>query len=474
MQPAAPGSDVRTIAARRALVSAGPAGSSARSQGHGSTPARLYTPRGGSSARAGARLTVLAGLLAVVVLCTAAPAQATITHPYTGVSLGPGGVGSGSFGEVQGVTFDQSSGDVLVYDDAAGGRIYKFNAAGAPVDFSSTGTNVIGGVGTTPFGQRESELAVDESSGPDAGDIYLANSTHVGIYSKTGASLGELTGAETCGVAVDPSGNVYVGEYGGGVHRYAPVTNPVKNADETGSIAGLSGICNVAVDSAGDVYVARYGGGVNKYDAMQFGSLSPSGTLVDNNGYSLAVDQASGEVFVDEQARLSQYDGSEEPPALQGTSGAAGAGALKESVGVGVDHASGKLYVGNGGAVEIFGPGEEVPGVSTGGATGVSGSSGTLHGIVEPANQEVTSCVFEYGTQASVLDQQQPCTPSTPYTGSTKVEVSATIAGLSTATQYYYRVTIATASETLSGSEASFTTTGPAISEESIQGVGES
>jgi hypothetical protein len=473
MRPAAPGTDVHPTSINRDPAVANPAMTDGRALKAARTPARLCTPRR-VPVPAISRLAGLVGLLAAFALVTGAPAGAAVTHPYTGVSFGPGGVGSGTFGDVQGVTFDQSSGDVLVYDDAAGGRIYKFDAAGVPVDFSSTGTNVIEGVGTTPFGERESELAVDESSGPDAGDIYLANSTHVGIYSETGASLGELTGAETCGVAVDPSGYVYVGEYGGGVHRYAPVANPVENADENGSIAGLSGICNVAVDSAGDVYVARYGGGVNKYDAMQFGSLSASGTLVDENGYSLAVDQASGEVFVDEQARLSQYDGSEEPPALHGTSGASGAGALGQSFGVGVDHESGELYAGDHEVVEIFGAGEEVPGASTGAATDVSGTSATLHGSVEPGGHEVTSCVFEYGSKAGALTQQQACTPSTPYSGSAKVEVSATITGLNTGTPYHYRVTIATASETLSGGETSFKTTGPIVSGESFHGVGES
>jgi hypothetical protein len=412
---------------------------------------------------------LLAALFLVLFALLAAGAQASTTHPYL-ASFGPGGVGSGSFGDVAGVTVEQSSGDVFVYDKAEGGRVYKFDENGEPVDFSSTSTNVIEGVGSA--GEDEEEIAVDDSSGPDAGDIYVANNSTVQIYSESGAFLGELSGGEMCGVAVDSSGNVYVGVYPRTVRRYAPSANPVTNADEDGSIGGLPGICNIAVDGAGDLYTARYGGGVSKYDALQFGSLSASGTPVDDGGRTLAVDQTSGEVFIDEVERLSQYDGSVEPPALQGTSGASGAGALSESFGVGVDHASGELYAGDGEAVEIFGPGEGVTEASTGSATDLSPSSATLHGIVE-AGKEVTSCEFEYGTTAGALDQQQACTPSAPYTAGSRVEAAATITGLSATTVYDYRITVESASETLSGNEASFRTTGPpAVSEESFHGIG--
>jgi hypothetical protein len=422
----------------------------------------------------GMLLTALSLALFALPSLIAPAAQASISHPYTGVSFGPGGVGSGTFGDVQGVSVEQASGDVFVFDNAEGGRIYKFDSTGAPVDFSSTGTNVIENVGATAL-EGEAEIAVDGSSSPDAGDIYIAHSSGVGVYAASGAFLGELvTGGEMCGVAVDSSGNVYVGEYPETVRRYAPSANPVTSADEDSSMHGLPAICNIAVDSAGDVYAARYGEGVSKYDALQFGSLSASGTPVDQSGRTLAVDPTSDEVFVDRQSSISQYDGSVEPPAPQGSSGASGAGALSSSYGVGVDHASGKLYVGDGQVVEIFAAGEESLGVSTGAATTVSSSTATLHGSVVPAGNEVISCVFEYGTEAKALTQQQPCTPSTPYTGSAHVEVSTVITGLANATTYHYRVTIATASETLSGGEASFKTTGPVVSEESFHGVGES
>ncbi len=422
-------------------------------------PSRFGKPR----RRPAVRLAVMAGLVAVLALCAGAPAQAAITHPYTGTSFGSSGVGT-SFGNAIGVTVEQSSGDVFVLDAGAGGLVYKFNAAGEPVNFSASGTNGIAGVGSS--NGSEEEIAVDSSGGPAAGDIYVANNSVVRIYAASGAFLGELSGGEMCGVAVDPSGKVYVGIYPETVRRYTPTSNTVTNADETESMRGLSGVCNIAVDAGGAVYAATYSGGVNKYDALQFGSLAASGELVDGAGRTLAVDPTSGDVFIDEVNQVAQYEGSAEPPTRLGVSGSSGAGGLSASFGVGVDHTSDEVYAANGETVEIFGPGVVVAAASTEAATGLTSSEATLHGTVEPAGTEVTGCVFEYGTEAGALSQSTPCEPATPYTGSTPVAASAHLNGLNPGTRYSYRIVATGASGAVSGTEDSFSTTGPRISNE--------
>jgi hypothetical protein len=409
-------------------------------------------------------------LFMLLLLSIDAPAQAATTHPYTGVSFGPGGVASGSFERAVGVAVQQSTGDVFVLEGGSGGRVYKFDATGEPVDFSSSGTNVIEEVG--PAGGSEAEIAVDNSAGPDAGDIYVANNSVVKIYAASGASLGELSGGEMCGVAVDPSGNVYVGIYPETVRRYKPAANPVTNADETSSMAGLGGICNVAADSAGDVYTARYSGEVTKYDALQFGSMTASGTVVDTHGRTLAVDPVSGEVLIDEVERIAQYDGTTEPPERQGTTGGSGTGALTNSFGVAVNHASDDVYAAEGGKVEIFGPSAIQPGAKTGATSEVSSSGTTLHGTVEPGGTEVTGCTFEYGTKSSELTQVAACEPAPPYTGNTPVAVTAHVSGLSSGTTYHYRLSAKNASVEVSGEEASLKTLGSTISDESFHGVG--
>ena len=77
----------------------------------------------------------------------------------------------GSFSNVQGAATD-ASGDVYVFD-AGTATIDKFDAVGNPVNFAATGTNEI--TGAFGAGPSENEIAVDNSTGPTAGDIYIAN-----------------------------------------------------------------------------------------------------------------------------------------------------------------------------------------------------------------------------------------------------------------------------------------------------------
>jgi hypothetical protein len=450
MSPAAPSIDDRTSATpgvRKSSLSAAP---SRQIAGRVSTPARFCTPRGYA-------LAIVLALLAVA--GAAASAQAAITHFYTGTSFGPGGVGSGSFRQVEGVTVDQHNGDVLVFDNSQGGSIYKFDAAGAPVDFSSSGSNSIESIGSGSNG--EEQIAIDESSGPDAGDIYVANNTAVKIYAESGAYLGELNGGEMCGVAVDANGNVYVGIYPETVKRYAPVANPVTNGAEAGSMGGLHGVCNIALDSADDIYAANWSGGIYEYEALQFGSPSATGTLVDEYGKTLAIDASGKELLVDQVDQISQYDATFEPPSLRGATGASGEGALSGSFGVAANHASGKLYVGDETRVELFGPGTVVASASVEAATSVSSSAATLHGAVEPAGTEVTKCVFDYGTEAGALNLAAPCEPATPYTGTAPIAVAAPLTGLKPGTTYHYRIAASGPAGTVYSAEQALGTTGP-------------
>jgi hypothetical protein len=78
----------------------------------------------------------------------------------------------GSFANVESIAVDSSTGDLYVYDASEGGKVYRFDAAGNPVEFASTGSNAISGVGTSPYGGAgEVQVAVDSSAGVSKGDI---------------------------------------------------------------------------------------------------------------------------------------------------------------------------------------------------------------------------------------------------------------------------------------------------------------
>jgi hypothetical protein len=421
----------------------------------------------------------LAGLAGLGVLgCglsfSAAAAQAELTHNFLG-SFGVAGPGSGAFSQPQGVAVDQSTGDVYVYDiESSEPFIYKFSPAGEPENFSALGTNVIKGSGGTSGG-GVSQIAVDSSSGPTKGDIYVRENGHVTVYGENGDQLGELNSeveadggpwGYVCGVAVDPAGNVYVGLFEGYVDKYAPSGNPVSNSDYVSSLAGLpEGSCDLAADSEGNVYVDTLEGGraVTKYEVPQFGSPAAIGKVIDEHGTAVAVDPAASNdgLYVDEGSDIAQYDSSGD---LLGKFGASGAGVLSgASNGVAVSHSSGSVYVSDpeeefgGGTVNIYGPAVPIADVKTE-PPSKRGENGTvtLNGVVNPEGLPVSSCEFEYGTQAENYEHTAECSPA-PGSGNAPVAVSAALSGLAAGITYHYRLGATDANGTNYGKDVAIT-----------------
>jgi hypothetical protein len=408
----------------------------------------------------GARRVVVRSLvLCAVGLCSVwcGSASAKILHPYLS--------SFGAFGAtVEGVAVDQSSGDVYVYDSSAG-AIDKFDASGAPVEFTASKTSQITGVPGS--GNAEGELAVDNSAGPAKGDIYVSHggTTNVLIYSEAGSQIGELTQeagvpwGEACGVGVDQAGAVYVGIYAGEVNKYVPKANPVTNADYSSSIGGASNPCNLAVDSAGDVFAATWSEGpVERYEASQFGLLSATGSVVDATGSSLAVDGKSDEVFVDEHNQISQFGPKGEPfeePVM--TFAGSGEGAIGGSYGIAVDETNGNVYASDGkGKISVFGPATNLPTVLTGSASGVTHTEASLTGSVNPEGVTVTACRFEYGT-TTAYSQTLPC-PTSPGAGNQAVDETVVPMGLQAGTEYHYRLAVSTAAGESTGADRTFKT----------------
>lgn len=408
----------------------------------------------------------------VLMTCWCAPAMAGVTHPFL--------FSFGSFTNVQGVAVDQSTGDVYVLDTGVGGgSLLKFDAAGNPLKFTGLPGEPLSVTGLGGGNGSENELAVDSSSGPAKGDIYVAVSTSNGeqidIISSDGESLGALSEStapwgETCGVAVDPSGNVYVGIYGGYIDKYVPTANPVTNGDYASSIVGADEPCNLAADATGNVFTSRYGGGpVERYEASLFGQLSASGSIVDTAGSTLAVDPADNHVYVDAAGEVSEFGANGEPFETPLTVfGHAGS----KSYGVAVNETSDEVYVSNGnGEISVYGADQILPDTSIQTPTAPSGESATLNGTVNPEGLPVSSCRFEYGTQAGTLAGTLPCSPS-PGSGSTPVPVSALLTGLEPGTVYHYRLTATNASGASESGESTFTTLGPKVLNESFSNVG--
>ncbi len=83
-------------------------------------------------------------------------------------------------------------------------------------------------------------------------------------------------------------------------------------------------------------------------------------------------------------------------------------------------------------------------------------TSATLNARVNPDGQNVTECAFEYGTSTK-YGSKAPC-KSLPGSGTSPVEVSAKITGLTPNTEYHFRVVTKSAGGTIEGVDVTFKT----------------
>ena len=158
-----------------------------------------------------------------------------------------------------------------------------------------------------------------------------------------------------CGLAVDSASNLYVSDYyhdqvlvfgaGGGFKTR------IHDVDPSGAPCGL------AVDSAGNVYVNEYHAGVNKFAPATFPpaantAYSFKGSVDPGPATGVAVDLASGNVFVDRRAYVAEYDVSSAPVLFEGNPVKVGFGTLGDSYGVAVSTfpaTAGRVYVADAG-----------------------------------------------------------------------------------------------------------------------------
>ena len=199
--------------------------------------------------------------------------------------------GSGAYGSVDGqgtaasfsMPFDVAvdrSGNVYVAD-YSGNTIRKILPTGLVTTLAGSGASgSTNGTGTAASFSRPAAVAVDGSGNvyvADAGDNTIRKITPAGEVTTLagsgvrGSANGTGTAAsfsEPFGVAVDGSGNVYVGEYGNNAIRKITPAGEVTTlagsggagaADGMGTAASFNGPQGVAVDGSGNVYVADIG-----------------------------------------------------------------------------------------------------------------------------------------------------------------------------------------------------------------------
>ena len=431
-------------------------------------------PGASSLSRLGIPVGVFVAVLAIMAL-VAMPAGAAKTHLFKEVF---GSAAQPSFSSVRGIAIDQSSGNVLVMEGASG-TIKRYAPDGTPANFAALGSNEIDGTGPgdeTPqnglafAGSAESQIAIDNSGGATSGNIYVTQSSPnlINIFSASGAYLGQLTAAgatpfaEACGVAVDPTGAVYVGDYSAGIHKFVPAANPPLNTDHTATFTTVDNPCVLAAgagSTAGSLFATQFGGGISKLD-------SSSGTVgyvvLSDNSRGLALDPASGHLYAVTGSAIKEFDAS----GASSVTTVSNVALVGEALSVAVRGATGDLYVAPSASnnLEVFGPTVTVPDVSTGAASSVAETTATLNGAVNPDGVELEECFFEYGATES-YGQTAQCSESvgTIGAGSSPVSVHVDVSGLAAGTVYHYRLVASNDNGLVTGGDETVQTAGPTI-----------
>jgi DNA-binding beta-propeller fold protein YncE/Tol biopolymer transport system component len=417
-------------------------------------------------------LCAAAGVFTVI----SAPALAVETHPLV-KTFG----GAASISGANGIAIAPTSGDLYVSDPGNDVVEKLVPATGALVSsFGDTTPSADGRLAGTE--SKEGSFAGTQAVASDAssGDLYVVDSGHglvlkfdqagkllkgfgeEGQIGVAAVPLGTPGSSDTgnpfqpWAVAVDPvSGDVYVADISNStVDKFDANGKFISQIDVSGTVPGPSG---VAVDASGNVYVAG-SGSVEEYDSAgaDQGPLDQSGS-----DQGVGVEEASGDVYLAQGSRIAQFSAGSNV----GSFGQAGAPRLSNGNAVAVGGGE-AIFVADNGAPESelaifeFGPAETTtaPEATIDAPSAVTTGSAHLAGTVDPNGRD-TTWHFEISTDKanwSPVGSDQDAG-----SGSSPVEVSADATGLQPSIQYFVRLVANNQLDpVLDSEEQTFTTPG--------------
>jgi hypothetical protein len=468
---------------------------------------RFRTGRGrrplGSQSIRGPIIASLCALIGALAL-GAVPAQALNTHVFS-TSFGSSGSGAGQVSSPAGVAVNSVTHDVYVAD-SGNLRVDEFSSSGTFIRawgwgvadglpaFETCTLVCQAGISGSGAGQFTTPkwIAVDNSKGASAEDVYVGDTGNnfVSKFSSTGTLIsawgsgGQLNGSTAtqgpfgplAGIAVGATGTLYVLDTSSNVFEFEQ-----GDAFSTQFTAARGTSANgLAVDPTGEFFKANGGPSVEEGTAANsdVGQVTRSESTT-----GLVSDPVSGDLYVAESGDVEHYvfaaagivsDGASTCQVVPFNGCPAtdtfGSGTLSGGSGIGVDHSSGSVFVADAVAnrVDIFTP-ATLPDTTTEAATAVTKTTATLHGTVNSSGVEVSSCKFEWGTEAGVYPNSVACS-SVPGSGSVPVAVSAELKGLAGNAVYHYRLVAANAIGANRGEDVSFRMPGaPAIDAESAE-----
>jgi hypothetical protein len=453
----------------------------------------------GSGAHASLRATValassLAMAAATFIALTPATAAAKDTHVLRGT------LAAGELAQPQSIAVDQVTGNIYVADFPAGnassGVVRKFDSSGSPSNFSALGSNALG-----PFTfAGPGDIAVDNSAGVNAGNIYIATEGQAirafkpsGQPANFSASAEYISGNSLTGVpgepygfaghvTVDQNGDIYVAENFGhfglpaAVDIYAPTGqfltqfHPHEGPGE--------GARDLAVSSEGDVFLSTGSGSdpkISEFTPTSFPVTSSTQygaptTVYSGSEQGLAINSADDlYAYAAGQQKLVEFNPAGNQISEFGNLGDERISGEAHGLAVGGSGSSERIYITVSAGrferkVEVFGALVTIPDATTGAAGPVANTTATITGVINPA-ETVASYQFEYGTTSS-YGQKAPASPAAVGSDNLDHPESAELSGLQPSTTYHYRIDgineCEAATECVNpGKDATFRTTGP-------------
>ncbi len=362
-------------------------------------------------------------------------------------------------------------------------RIKRFDLEGNPKPFTATapyisGNELIGDPGAQTGMLEDPEIAVDNSSSPNHGLLFVTSAPNIDVFALDGSFTAALVQpVETSipnsleGVDIGPDGSIYVTSPNPGtrVSKYQPGFNEVKRL-YTSNGEGLARPTSVKVDGTGAVWQGIANGPtfVTKWESDQFteelsivylgaaepaavepwiGDPSPFATAPFlNEVRSFDVDLSDDDLYVNFGNVIRTYSaGNASESAHENAPSFGGGGKLVNSVAIAVtsDH---HVYASTeGNKVVRFKPGEVVPDVRafTPNLADVGHTDAIVRGKIELAGgSPIKECKIQYGAGFAL---EKDCTPNPAAAppGSyfnADTEVSAKLEGLATGSPVGYRL----------------------------------
>jgi hypothetical protein len=168
--------------------------------------------------------------------------------------------------------------------------------------------------------------------------------------------------------------------------------------------------------------------------------ITPPSKVIDTGSTSFDTDQSNGDLYSDEMTKVTRFDLTGAPVETFGS------GDLTDSIGIGVNTATGTVYTSDRGSnnVRIYSA-VTTPDISNVSTTSTQTSATVSAHIGRAGAGDVTGCSVEYGL-TSGYGSSAPCSGSLPYTSDT--DITATLPGLTTEATYHFRVAATNANGT--------------------------